>query len=554
MQDVEFTVENSKLWMLQTRSGKRTAKSAVKIAVDMVKEKLISKKEAVLRIDPNSLDTLLHPTLDEKSPINVIANGLPASPGAASGKVVFTSEEAERLTAMMQDTILVRVETSPEDIQGMHAAKGILTARGGMTSHAAVVARGMGRPCVSGSSEIEISYENKSFKTSSMEIKEGDIITIDGSTGRIIAGSVSTMKPEISGDFSKLMSWADSFRKLKVRTNSETPKDTKIAKDFGAEGIGLCRTEHMFFDEERILSVREMILSKTKEDRAIALAKLLPHQRKDFIDIFKIMSGLPVTVRLLDPPLHEFLPRTDKEINEVANIVNLPVKEVVSRIEELHEQNPMLGHRGCRLGISFPEIYEMQCKAIFEALAQLKKSKIKSAFPEIMIPLVSTEAEIKIMKDLVIRTASQVQQEHKLKIEFLVGTMIELPRAAIKAKEIAKHAEFFSFGTNDLTQTTFGISRDDSGKFLNDYLENKIFTSDPFVSIDEGVADLVEIAVKKGKSQNKNLKLGICGEHGGDPKSILFCSKAGLSYVSCSPYRVPVARLSAAQAALRKYF
>ena len=552
MQDVEFTVENSKLWMLQTRSGKRTAKSAVKIAVDMVKEKLISKKEAVLRIDPNSLDTLLHPTLDEKSSINVIANGLPASPGAASGKVVFTSEEAERLTAMMQDTILVRVETSPEDIQGMHAAKGILTARGGMTSHAAVVARGMGRPCVSGSSEIDINYENKSFKTSSMEIKEGDVITIDGSTGRIIAGSVSTVKPEISGDFSKLMSWADSFRKLKVRTNSETPKDSKTAKDFGAEGIGLCRTEHMFFDEERILSVREMILSKTKEDRAIALQKLLPHQRKDFIDIFKIMSGLPVTVRLLDPPLHEFLPRTEKEINEVASIVNLPVKEVESRIEELHEQNPMLGHRGCRLGISFPEIYEMQCKAIFEALAYLKKNKIKSAFPEIMIPLVSTEAEIKIMKELVIRTASQVQQENKLKIEFLVGTMIELPRAAIKAKEIAKHAEFFSFGTNDLTQTTFGISRDDSGKFLNDYLENKIFSVDPFVSIDEGVSDLVEIAVEKGRKQNKNLKLGICGEHGGDPHSISFCSNAGLNYVSCSPYRVPVARLAAAQAEIKK--
>ncbi len=552
MQDVEFTVESNKLWMLQTRSGKRTAKSAIKIAVDMVKEKLISKKEAVLRIDPNSLDTLLHPTLDEKSSINVIANGLPASPGAASGKVVFTSEEAERLTAIMQDTILVRVETSPEDIQGMHAAKGILTARGGMTSHAAVVARGMGRPCVSGSSEIDINYENKSFKTSSMEIKEGDIITIDGSTGRIIAGSVSTVKPEISGDFSKLMSWADNFRKLKVRTNSETPKDTKTAKDFGAEGIGLCRTEHMFFDEERILSVREMILSKTKEDRAIALRKLLPHQRKDFIDIFKIMSGLPVTVRLLDPPLHEFLPRTEKEINEVANIVNLPVKEVESRIEELHEQNPMLGHRGCRLGISFPEIYEMQCKAIFEALVQLKKSKIKTAFPEIMIPLVSTEAEIKIMKDLVIRTASQVQQEHKLNIEFSVGTMIELPRAAIKAKEIAKHAEFFSFGTNDLTQTTFGISRDDSGKFLNDYLENKIFSVDPFVSIDEGVSDLVEIAVEKGRKQNKNLKLGICGEHGGDPNSISFCAKVGLNYVSCSPYRVPVARLAAAQSELKK--
>ncbi len=551
MQDVEFTVENNKLWMLQTRSGKRTAKSAVKIAVDMVKEKLISKKEAVLRIDPNSLDTLLHPTLDEKSTINVIANGLPASPGAASGKVVFTSEEAERLTSIMQDTILVRVETSPEDIQGMHAAKGILTARGGMTSHAAVVARGMGRPCVSGSSEIDINYEMKTFKTSSMEIKEGDVITIDGSTGRIISGSVATVKPDISGDFSKIMTWADSFRKLNIRTNSETPKDTKTAKDFGAEGIGLCRTEHMFFDEERILSVREMILSKTKEDRSIALKKLLPHQKKDFIEIFKIMSGLPVTVRLLDPPLHEFLPRTDKEINEVANIVNLSVKEVESRIDELHEQNPMLGHRGCRLGISFPEIYEMQCRAIFEALAELKKEKIKSAFPEIMIPLVSTEAEIKIMKDLVIRIASEVQKEHKLKIEFMVGTMIELPRAAIKAKDIAKHAEFFSFGTNDLTQTTFGISRDDSGKFLNDYIDNKIFSIDPFISIDDGVGDLIRIAVEKGKSQNKNIKLGICGEHGGDPSSILFCSKAGLNYVSCSPYRVPVARLAAAQAELK---
>ncbi len=554
MQDVEFTVENKKLWMLQTRSGKRTAKSAVKIAVDMVKEKLISKKEAVLRIDPHSLDTLLHPTLDEKSTINVIANGLPASPGAASGKVVFTSEEAERLTFMMQDTILVRVETSPEDIQGMHAAKGILTARGGMTSHAAVVARGMGRPCVSGSSEIDINYENKSFKTSSMEIKEGDIITIDGSTGRIIEGSVATVKPEISGDFSKLMSWADSYRKLKIRTNSETPKDTKTAKDFGAEGIGLCRTEHMFFDEERILSVREMILSKTKEDRAKALDKLLPHQKKDFTEIFKIMNGLPVTVRLLDPPLHEFLPRTNKEIGELAEIVNLTVKEVETRIEELHEQNPMLGHRGCRLAISFPEIYEMQCRAIFEALCELKKNKIKSAFPEIMIPLVSTEAEIKIMKDLVKRIASMVQKENKLKIDFMVGTMIELPRAAIKAKEIAKHAEFFSFGTNDLTQTTFGISRDDSGKFLNDYIENKIFSIDPFVSIDEGVSDLVEIAVAKGKSQNKKIKLGICGEHGGDPKSISFCAKVGLNYVSCSPYRVPVARLAAAQAELKNNY
>jgi len=552
MQDVEFTVENNKLWILQTRSGKRTSKSAVKIAVDMFKEKLISKKQAVLRIDPASLDTLLHPTLDEKSEIKVIAKGLPASPGAASGKVVFTSEEAERLNGMMQDTILVRVETSPEDIQGMHAAKGILTARGGMTSHAAVVARGMGRPCVSGSSEIDINYERKMFKTSEFQVKEGDLITIDGSTGRIILGKVQTVKPEISGDFSKLMSWADSIRKLKIRTNSETSFDTQTARDFGAEGIGLCRTEHMFFDEERILSVREMILSKTKEDRAKALTKLLPHQRKDFMDIFRIMSGLPVTVRLLDPPLHEFLPNSEKEILEVANVVGVDIKEVKSRISELHEQNPMLGHRGCRLGISYPEIYEMQCRAIFEALAELKNNKVKFAFPEIMIPLVSTEFEIKIMKDLVKKVAKIVQDENKVKINYLVGTMIELPRAAIKAQDIAKHAEFFSFGTNDLTQTTFGISRDDSGKFLNDYIDNKIFSVDPFVSIDEGVKDLIEIAVTKGKKQNKNIKLGICGEHGGDPKSIYFCSKIGLNYVSCSPYRVPIARLAAAQAEIIK--
>ena len=554
MQDVEFTVENKKLWILQTRSGKRTSNSAVKIAVDMVKEKLISKNEAILRINPNSLDTLLHPTLDEKSSLEIIANGLPASPGAASGKVVFTSDEAERLNDMMQDTILVRIETSPEDIQGMHAAKGILTARGGMTSHAAVVARGMGRPCVSGSSEIDINYEKKIFKTSFGEVKEGDTITIDGSSGRVILGNVPTVKPEISGDFSKLMSWADDARKLKVRANSETPFDTQIARDFGAEGIGLCRTEHMFFDEERILSVREMILSKTQEDRARALEKLLPHQRKDFREIFKIMQGLPVTVRLLDPPLHEFLPKSNKEISEVANLVGADLKEVESRIDELHEQNPMLGHRGCRLGISFPEIYQMQCRAIFEALSELKKSKQKSALPEIMIPLVSTEAEIKIMKDLVINTARKVQKENKVKIEFLVGTMIELPRAAIKARDIAKHAEFFSFGTNDLTQTTFGISRDDSGKFLNDYIDNKIFIVDPFVSIDDGVKDLIEIAVQKGKKQNKRIKLGICGEHGGDPESINFCSRAGLHYVSCSPYRVPVARLAAAQAELMKKF
>ena len=552
MQDVEFTVENKKLWMLQTRSGKRTAKSAVKIAVDMVKEKLITKKDAILRIEPSSLDTLLHPTLDEKANLEVIGLGLPASPGAASGKVVFTSEEAERLNSMMQSTILVRVETSPEDIHGMHAAKGILTSRGGMTSHAAVVARGMGRPCVSGSSEIEIDYENKLFKTKNKVIKEGELITIDGSTGRIIIGEVKTVKPEISGDFSKIMSWSDDFRKLKIRTNSETPLDSKTAREFGAEGIGLCRTEHMFFDEERILSVREMILSKTIEDRSNALKKLLPHQKKDFIEIFKIMRGLPVTVRLLDPPLHEFLPKSNNEINDVAVSLNIPVKELEVRISELHEQNPMLGHRGCRLAISFPEIYEMQCTAIFEALVECKKQKIQSTMPEIMIPLVSTEAEIKIMKDLVIRVAKKVQDENKIKIDFLVGTMIELPRAAIKAKDIAKHAEFFSFGTNDLTQTTFGISRDDSGKFLNDYIENKIFDIDPFVSIDDGVGDLIKIATDKGRKQNKKIKLGICGEHGGDPKSIEFCAKTGLDYVSCSPYRVPVARLAAAQAQIKK--
>ena len=421
-----------------------------------------------------------------------------------------------------------------------------------MTSHAAVVARGMGRPCVSGSSEINIDYNNQLFKANDFQIKAGEVITIDGSTGRVILGEVKTIKPEISGDFSTIMNWADKFRKLRIRTNSETPLDSKTARDFGAEGIGLCRTEHMFFDEERILSVRQMILSKSKNDRNKALNKLLPHQKKDFIQIFSIMSGLPVTVRLLDPPLHEFLPKNEKEILDVSKSLNLPEKETRIRINELHEQNPMLGHRGCRLGISFPEIYEMQCKAIFEALVECKNKKLKPIVPEIMIPLVSTETEIKIMKELVIRVASEVQKENKTKINFLVGTMIELPRAALKAKEIARHAEFFSFGTNDLTQTTFGISRDDSSKFLNDYIENKIFDIDPFVSIDEGVGDLIIIATSKGKKQNKKLKLGICGEHGGDPKSISFCSKAGLDYVSCSPYRVPVAKLAAAQAEIKK--
>ena len=553
MQDVEFTVENNKLWILQTRSGKRTAKSAIKIAVDMVKEKLISKKEAVLRIDPNTLDTLLHPTLDKKVNKKIIASGLPASPGAASGKVVFSADEAERLNEMMQNSILVRTETSPEDIHGMHAAKGILTSRGGMTSHAAVVARGMGRPCVSGSTKINIDYVNKIFRAGDVTVKEGDIITIDGSSGEIILGEVPTVKPEISGDFSKLMSWADSFRKLKVRTNSETPVDTKTAREFGAEGIGLCRTEHMFFDEKRIVSVRQMILSKTTEDREKALKKLLPYQKNDFIEIFKIMNGLPVTVRLLDPPLHEFLPKTDKDIENIAKELNLTEKDIKFRIVELHEQNPMLGHRGCRLGISFPEIYHMQCEAIFEALAECRKQKVKLVIPEIMIPLISTATEIKILRKLVEKTAKEVQKKYSIKIKYYVGTMIELPRAALRAKEIAKFADFFSFGTNDLTQTTFGISRDDSGKFLNDYVENKIFNKDPFVSIDErGVGELIKIAAERGRMQKRSLKLGICGEHGGDPSSVEFCARAGLNYVSCSPYRVPVARLAAAQAHLKK--
>ncbi len=553
MQDIEFTVENKKLWMLQTRSGKRTAKAAIKIAVDMVKEKLISKKEAILRIDPNTLDTLLHPTLDEKVEKKIIASGLPASPGAASGKVVFTADEAEKLNGMMQDTILVRLETSPEDIHGMHAAKGILTARGGMTSHAAVVARGMGRPCVSGSSEITIDYETKQFKAGNEIIKEGDIITIDGGSGKVMKGLVPTVQPEISGYFSTIMKWADEFRKLKVRTNAETETDSKTAREFGAEGIGLCRTEHMFFDEERILSVRQMILSRSIEDRNHALLKLLPHQKDDFKKIFKVMSGLPVTVRLLDPPLHEFLPKAEKDIEEVARSLNLSSKEIKDRIAELHEENPMLGHRGCRLGISFPEIYEMQCEAIFEALVELKKEKTKTAFVEIMIPLVSTDIELKILRTLVKRIANKIELKNKIKLDYIVGTMIELPRAALQAKAISKYADFFSFGTNDLTQTALGISRDDSGKFLNDYIDNKIFEVDPFVSIDQsGVGELVELASSRGRKANKKLKLGICGEHGGDPKSIEFCSRTGLNYVSCSPFRVPVARLAAAQAELRR--
>jgi pyruvate, orthophosphate dikinase len=553
MQDVEFTVENNKLWILQTRSGKRTAEAAIKIAVDMVKEKLINKKQAILRIDPNTLDTLLHPTLDQKVEKKIFAKGLPASPGAASGKVVFTAEEAERLNAMMQNTILVRIETSPEDIHGMHAAKGILTARGGMTSHAAVVARGMGRPCVSGSSEITIDYKNKLFRSGKTIVFEGDTITIDGTSGEVILGTVPTVQPKISGYFSTIMNWSSEFKKLKIRTNAETEQDSYIAREFGAEGIGLCRTEHMFFDQERILSVREMILSKTKEDRNIALTKLLPYQKNDFKKIFIVMCGLPVTIRLLDPPLHEFLPRTEKEIEEMANPLKISSKEVRDRIVELHEQNPMLGHRGCRLGISFPEIYEMQCEAIFEALVECKKEKIKAVTAEIMIPLISTDTELKILRNLVESVAKKIQKKYQTKIDYMIGTMIELPRAALQAKEISKYADFFSFGTNDLTQTTFGISRDDSGKFLNDYINNKIFEIDPFVSLDQnGVGELIKIASLRGRKTNRKIKLGICGEHGGDPKSIDFCSRTNLDYVSCSPFRIPVARLAAAQAELKK--
>ena len=552
MQDIEFTIENKKLWMLQTRSGKRTAKASIKIAVDMVSEKLITKDEALLRIDPKILDTLLHPTLDPKAKKNVIAKGLPASPGAATGKVTFNADDAEQMKANNQNTILVRVETSPEDIHGMHAAVGILTCRGGMTSHAAVVARGMGRPCVSGAGVIKIDYAAKLFKVDNAEVKEGDIITIDGSTGEVMLGEVKTINPDISGDFSEMMKWADEVRTLKIRANAETPLDSRTARGFGAEGIGLCRTEHMFFDEERILYVRQMILSKTKEDRLKALDKILPFQRKDFVEIFTIMKGLPVTVRLLDPPLHEFLPKTEKEIDIVAKSLKIHSSEIKNRINYLHEENPMLGHRGCRLAISFPEIYEMQCRAIFEALYELQKQKVEAVIPEIMIPLVATEREIEILRALVDRIAQEVQKNNNFKVDYLVGTMIELPRAALNAKNIAKHTDFFSFGTNDLTQTTLGISRDDSGKFLDDYVENKIFKIDPFVSIDQdGVGELIKLACSRGLEAKKNIKLGICGEHGGDPDSIDFCHRAGLHYVSCSPYRVPIARLSAAQASIR---
>jgi pyruvate,orthophosphate dikinase len=553
MQDIEFTVQNRKLWMLQTRSGKRTAAASVKIAVDMVAEKLITKEVALERIDPLALDQLLHPTLDPKAKKTVLARGLPASPGAAAGIVVFSAEEAERRAQRKEKVILVRIETSPEDIHGMHAAQGILTARGGMTSHAAVVARGMGKPCVSGAGEVKIDYAAKVFKAGAHMVKEGDFITINGSSGEVFQGAVATVQPQLSGDFNTLMGWADELRTLKIRTNAETPLDAATARKFGAEGIGLCRTEHMFFDTDRIIAMREMIVSDTVEKRKAALAKLLPMQRKDFTEIFRIMEGLPVTIRLLDPPLHEFLPHSDAEIKEVANSAGVSIEYVKNRAHTLHEANPMLGHRGCRLGITYPEIYEMQARAIFEAACEVGKTA--EVLPEIMIPLTMNEKEMEMMKRIVDDTAATVFKETGTKVKYLVGTMIELPRAALRAGDIARQAEFFSFGTNDLTQTTLGLSRDDSSSFIEIYKQKGVIDSDPFVTLDQdGVGELITIAAERGRKTRSDIKLGICGEHGGDPASIAFCHKAGLNYVSCSPYRVPIARLAAAQAAIKGKF
>lgn len=552
MQDIEFTVQNKKLWMLQTRSGKRTAQASIKIAVDMVEEGLIDKKEALLRINPDSLDQLLHPTLDPKAKVNIVAKGLPASPGAASGIVVFSSKEAEKRAENNEKVILVRIETSPEDIKGMHVSQGILTARGGMTSHAAVVARGMGTPCVSGAPGLSINYKENYFTASNIKIKEGEVITINGSTGDVIVGEVPTLKPNLSGDFQTIMKWADEIRTLKIRTNAETPLDCQTAIDFGAEGVGLCRTEHMFFNEDRIISVREMILADNLDGRKKAIAKILPMQRKDFVEIFKIMAGLPVTVRLLDPPLHEFLPHKESEIIEVAKVLNCEIDYVKQRISQLQEQNPMLGHRGCRLGITYPEIYQMQARALFEASSIVKKETGRDVLLEIMVPLVATREELKILKNLIIETEKSVENEYGLKLNYMIGTMIELPRAALMADEIAKEAEFFSFGTNDLTQTTFGLSRDDSGNFLGHYQKAGILEKDPFAELDQdGVGQLIKIACEKGKSVRPDIKLGICGEHGGNPPSIEFCYKTGLNYVSCSPYRVPIARLASARAVLK---
>jgi pyruvate,orthophosphate dikinase len=552
MLDIEFTVQEGKLYMLQTRVGKRTAASALKIAIDMVKEKLIDKKTAILRIDPQQLDQLLHPTIDPKAQVKIIAKGLPASPGAAVGKVVFTAEDAERAAGKNKKVILVRTETSPEDIGGMNAAQGILTARGGMTSHAAVVARGMGKCCVAGCGAININEIHRYFTVNDLIVKEDDYLTLNGTTGEVILGEAPLVTPALTVDFGIFMKWVDEFRKIGVRTNADTPHDSEVARSFGAEGIGLCRTEHMFFAPERISAVREMILSDDIEGRKKALAKLLPMQKSDFIEIFKVMKGFPVTIRLLDPPLHEFLPHTDEELKSLAASMEVPFEKLRERNSVLHEINPMLGHRGCRLGITYPEIYEMQVRAIMEAACELSKQRVK-VIPEIMIPLVGHVNELKLMRELTVKIVEEVQENYKTKVNYTVGTMIELPRAAITADEIATQADFFSFGTNDLTQTNFGLSRDDAGRFLPYYIEKGILDYDPFITLDQsGTGLLMKIAVEKGRKVKKNLKMGICGEHGGDPESVEFCYKIGLDYVSCSPYRVPLARLAGAQAALKE--
>ena len=553
MQDLEFTIERGKLWMLQTRSGKRTAKAALRIAVDMAAERLITKEEAVLRIDPASLDQLLHPTIDPKAERNVIGIGLPASPGAATGEIVFSSDEAEEMRAQNRKAILVRIETSPEEIHGMHAAEGILTTRGGMTSHAAVVARGMGKPCVSGAGTLRVDYRTGTLTAMGQTLRKGDVITIDGASGQVLKGSVPMLQPELSGDFASIMEWADATRRMKVRANAETPADARMARSFGAEGIGLCRTEHMFFDDQRIVAMREMILSDVEKDRRAALAKLLPMQRSDFAELFEIMAGLPVTIRLLDPPLHEFLPKSEEEIEEVAKAMNVSGEKLRQRTDSLHEFNPMLGHRGCRLAVSYPEIAEMQARAIFEAAVEAGERTGSPVVPEIMVPLVGIMKELDYVKARIDEVAKAVMQERGVTIDYLVGTMIELPRAAIRAHVIAEAAEFFSFGTNDLTQTTFGISRDDASSFLETYRQKGIIEQDPFISLDiEGVGELVRMAAEKGRATRPEIKLGICGEHGGDPSSISFCEDVGLDYVSCSPFRVPIARLAAAQSAARK--
>jgi pyruvate,orthophosphate dikinase len=552
MQDIEFTIEKHKLYMLQTRNGKRTAKAAVKIAVDMVAEGLISKQEAVLRIEPEQLDQLLHPMLDPAAPRDVVAKGLPASPGAASGEIVFTADEAEQAAAQGRRVILVRVETSPEDIHGMHAAQGILTARGGMTSHAAVVARGMGKCCVSGCGDIKVDYRSETFVTrDGQTFKLGDLITLDGSTGEVMKGRVPTVDPELTGEFGQLMTWVDGFRRMKVRTNADTPHDAKVARAFGAEGIGLCRTEHMFFDAERIMAVREMILSEDIDGRMRALDKIMPMQKSDFIGLFREMKGLPVTIRLLDPPLHEFLPHSDKDIEELAADMKVSVSVLRAKVDSLHEFNPMLGHRGCRLAVTFPEIYDMQVRAIMEAACELIRDEGFAIVPEIMIPLVGEVKELAILRANAIRVADEVVASYGVTVEYLIGTMIELPRAALTADVIATEADFFSFGTNDLTQTTYGLSRDDAGKFLPFYVDMGIYPNDPFVALDqEGVGQLVKMGCEKGRQTRPDIKLGICGEHGGESSSVIFCHKIGLDYVSCSPFRVPIARLAAAQAAL----